>query len=199
MPLQELPFQNARPFAGWPPAVLKGPPTRRSPFGSTTIALQEPPRVPMSPVPRDCQVEVESVQRAMPLTCTPLPMLTLKLPPATRSPLGMLASAKTKPVCGLVTDPICRPVFRLDHDAPSHLAMLLQATPPALMKLPPAIRSPLGRTSSDWTGPSMPDPRGLQELPVRRATWLAGAPSMLVNQPATTRSPFGIVTAASIG
>jgi hypothetical protein len=47
--------------------------------------------------------------------------------------------------------------------------MLLAATPPAVVKEPPATRSPLGSTASADTGLFIPDPSGDHDEPFQRA------------------------------
>lgn len=66
---------------------------------------------------------------------------------------------------------ISRPVVDPEHKID---LMRLAATPPAVVKFPPAIRSPLGMTTSEYTKPcSMPVPRGDQVAPFQRAIRVA--------------------------
>jgi tripartite-type tricarboxylate transporter receptor subunit TctC len=56
-------------------------------------------------------------------------------------------------------------------------------TPPAVVKSPPATRSPFGSTASEDTPqlPFMPEPSGAHDEPSQRAMWFAETPPALVN------------------
>jgi hypothetical protein len=67
-----------------------------------------------------------------------------------------------------VTSPFI-PVPSADHDAPFHRAMRLAVTPPAVVKKPPAIRSPLGSTARAQTSLFIPVPNADHDVPFHRA------------------------------
>src|SRR4030095_2693269 len=82
---------------------------------------------------------------------------------------------------------------------PAPLAAPVVATPPASVKLPPAMTSPLGMRARSYTAmvelenivPSTPPPSGDQDAPFQRAMPRAATPPIDVNSPPTTMSPFG--------
>src|SRR5260370_38993638 len=79
-------------------------------------------------------------------------------PTLLRSRAGPLPSSKT--VNALT--PTSTPSPSADHRAPSHLAMLLTPTPPAVVKAPPAYRAgPLlsSKTASAYTDRPVPPPQ----------------------------------------
>lgn len=106
-------------------------------------------------------------------------------PPATRSPLGSVASAITS------DEPPLIPAPSADQLVPFHRAMLSAGTPPAVVKWPAATTSPFGNVARAHTGPSMPVPRGNHVVPFQCATRSAGRPPAVVNVPPATKSPFG--------
>src|SRR5262245_52448517 len=101
--------------ASTPLAVVKKPPATTSPFASDATALTS------SFKPAPSGDHDDPFQRAMLIVATP--------------PFGSLVRVLTVPLM---------PVPSCDHDAPFQRAMLFAATPPAVVKLPPATRSPFG-------------------------------------------------------
>jgi hypothetical protein len=73
------------------------------------------------------------------------------------------------------------------------MAILLALTPPAIVKAPPATKSPLGRTASALTLPSIPETMATQLEPFQRAIRFVMAPPVIVKAPPAMRSPFGMV------
>jgi hypothetical protein len=65
-----------------------------------------------------------------------------------------------------------------------------------LTKLPPTSSVPSGATARQLTTCDTPDPRADQLMPFQRAMKLAGAPSIVLKSPPTTRSPLGITARA---
>jgi hypothetical protein len=68
--------------------------------------------------------------------------------------------------------------------------------PPAVLKLPPATTSPLGREASAYTMLFVPEPSADQAVPFQLAILLAARPPARVNAPAATSSPLGNVVKA---
>src|SRR5689334_23275368 len=84
------------------------------------------------------------------------------------------------------------PLPRPDQDVPFQRAMWLAGTPPAVVNIPPATSSPLGRIVRAPTSKSVPLPRPDQVVPFQRATLLAAnPPATLAKRPPTTRPPLG--------
>jgi hypothetical protein len=83
------------------------------------------------------------------------------------------------------------PVPSAAHVLPFHRAMLLTVIPPAVVKVPPATKSPLGITVSVSTSPFIPVPSADQVLPFHRAILLTVTPPAVVNLPPATKSPVG--------
>src|SRR5580765_1109642 len=120
--------------------------------------------MPPSPLLPSCD-QAEPFQRATLPTATP--PAELKLPPTTRSPFGSTASANTVVCWGV---PLATPVPNADQALPFQRATWFTSTPPAVLKWPPAIRSPFGSTQKAYTSESTPAPSGAQALPFQRAT-----------------------------
>ncbi|HEX5054546.1 MAG TPA: hypothetical protein VFZ65_22405 [Planctomycetota bacterium] len=78
-----------------------------------------------------------------------------------------------------------------DHDVPFQRATSIAGALPAVVKSPPATRSPFGSNMSASTRPFMPAPNADHEVPFQRAMLLAVPPPAIVNEPPATRSPFG--------
>src|SRR5438477_4683180 len=77
------------------------------------------------------------------------------------------------------------------QDVPFHRAMLLAATPPAVVKVPPAISSWL-YTPRLVTRPLVPVPSARHDAPSHAAMCAAGRPPAVVNEPPTTSNgPIG--------
>jgi hypothetical protein len=79
-----------------------------------------------------------------------------------------------------------------DHVVPFQRAMFAHATPPMVVKLPPAKTSPLGWIASAPTPPLPTDPSSVHDVPFQRATLYPLAPK----SPLTTRSPAAVVAIA---
>src|SRR5262249_59248918 len=75
-------------------------------------------------------------------------------------------------------------------------AMRWAAPPPAVVKLPPAIRSPLDATARAKTLLSIPVPRADHAEPFQRAMWFAATPPAAVKSPPATTSPLGSAASA---
>src|SRR5262249_13109816 len=103
----------------------------------------------------------EPFQRAMPLTATP--PAVANLPPATRSPLGSVVSAKTNELASP------SPVPSADHCpvAGSNAAILFAATFPATVNWPAITRWP-----DIWPGPA-----GAQIVIADTVPFVPGTPS----------------------
>src|SRR5258706_5752218 len=91
------------------------------------------------------------------------------MPPTTTSPPASTDSAFTRWNDGPAT-----PAPSGLQTLPFQLAIELALTPPAVVKSPPAITSPLGRTATAFTVTGMPLPRADQVLPFQPATWVGG-------------------------
>src|SRR5262249_31105052 len=113
-----------------------------------------------------------------------------KRPPATRSPLARTARALTDGVPFPDT-----PAPRLDHAVPFQRATRLADVPPAVVNVPPATTSPLGRAASALTPPGMPEPMA-SHAPFQRAMLVTSVPPALVNVPAAMMSPLGMTSTA---
>src|SRR5688572_25455925 len=112
----------------------------------------------------------------------------VKVPPATTSPFGATASARTLEL---------KPVPSGNHATAFQRAMSSAPMPPAVVNEPAAYRSPLPSTVSALTGPSVPVPTGVHAVPLQRATYeMSDVPP--AKSPPATRSPFGSVVTASI-
>src|SRR5690606_15649935 len=123
-------------------------------------------------------------QRAMPYTkASPA---RVNQPAATRSPPGRSASALT--LMPDIEPPM--PVPSARQEAPSHCAMRLAATPPAVVKDPPATMSPFGRTSSEDTVSFIPEPKECHALPSQRAICPTWTPPASWKDPPATKSPL---------
>src|SRR5688572_30808141 len=96
------------------------------------------------------------------------PPARLNLPAATRSPFGIVVSARTPGVWGRVLV-FRRPDPSGDHDVPSQRATPLAGTPPAASIWPPMTTSPFGSVVSD-SPPDTPAPIADQFVPFQRAT-----------------------------
>jgi hypothetical protein len=107
----------------------------------------------------------------------------------TNSPLGKRSSACTGPG-GAAT---------ADHAAPFQRARPPAATPPIVVKEPPATRSPFGSTSSARTGPSSA-PSDDQAAPSQRDNdgKAPGSVGIVCAAAAATTSPFGSSTRSRI-
>src|SRR5262245_3375102 len=114
----------------------------------------------------------------------------VKRPPATISPFGRTARAVTYQGC---MNPET-PVPRADQAfvAGEYRAMLFAGTPPAVVKVPPAMMSPLGSTAIAPTGPPVPDPKADQVSVAGeyRARLSAETPPAVVKEPPAMMSPF---------
>src|SRR5688572_5773669 len=107
------------------------PAAKTSPLERTVSALETAGTPPSTD-------HVEPFQRATPDTGPPAAE-TATAPPASKSPFGATASESTAPGT---------PVPIGDHATPSQRAMLLAATPPIVVNVPPAITSPFGIVTS---------------------------------------------------
>ena len=94
----------------------------------------------------------------------------------------------------------CPLVPNADQAVPFQRATPRALTPPIWKKEPPAMRSPLGRTSSALTLPVTltPEPSGDHVTPFHRAMRTQATPPMRLKGPPTTRSPLGIQAMASM-
>ena len=81
------------------------------------------------------------------------------------------------------------PLPSVCHVAPFQRAIRLTVTPPAVVKPPPAISSPL-KTVRARTSPFIPLPSGCQLVPFQRAIRFAPTPPAVVNDPAAISSPL---------
>src|SRR5512140_2577235 len=88
------------------------------------------------------------------------------------------------------------PAPRRDQAVPFQRATLIEVTPPALVKSPPAMRSPLGITAIAHTpelfgagAPETPPPSDDQAAPSQRAMPFTVIPSAVVKFPPATRAP----------
>src|SRR5262245_54404396 len=124
------------------PALLKEPPTTTSPVDRTAAAAAVTPDAPLTPVPSWCHCEPS--HRATRLAGRP-PMV-VKSPPARSDPSGRSVSIRIDELAG----PLPEPLPKGDQVDPSQLAMFPVRAAPALVKPPPAIRSPLGMTTRAW-------------------------------------------------
>jgi hypothetical protein len=109
-----------------PPSDENRPAATMSPSGRSA-RLQIPPWDPAAN-----GTHALPVHRAMPWP-------TLNWPAANRSPFASRSREETRPPG--------RPVPIAVHVEPSHRATLLAGTPPTVVKVPPAIRSPFSMTS----------------------------------------------------
>src|SRR6185503_10303088 len=112
-----------------PPAFAKYPPATRSPFGSTAKAPTNGPKT--SDIPDPSADQLMPFQRAMRLALTP--PAVVNPPPATTSPLGVVARARTQ---SFTPEPSPEP--SADQLVPFQRAMRLALTPPAVVNEPPA-------------------------------------------------------------
>lgn len=185
---QSLPFQRAILVAvnGRPGDA---PPATRSPFVKVARAVTGP--TAPNGMPFDSADQVVPFHLAMLLAVT-LPVIA-KPPPAASSPLGSTAKASTYPLspCSENPDPSG------DHEEPFQRAMPFDNTPPAVAKIPPATRSPLGNTERASTVPFIPDPSGAHEEPSHRAIPFDIEPPAVLKEPLATISPLGSVVRAS--
>src|SRR5262245_17489642 len=111
----------------------------------------------------------------------------VNLPPATRSPFGSTARARTLEGAS----PPLMPEPSWYQLVPSQRAMQEALTPPATVKSPPTTRSPLGSVSRACTSRFVPLSITNQFVPSHRAMLLAPCPPAMVNEPPATRSPLG--------
>src|SRR5258705_1316821 len=84
------------------------------------------------------------------------------------------------------------------HAAPSHLAMLRAATPPAVVNDPPAYSAPLYTASASVTGSASlvrPLPSALHVTPSHRAMPRTESPPPVRNDPPAVRAPVNTVRA----
>src|ERR1017187_5867513 len=101
----------------------------------------------------------------------------------------MTASALIAPPSPWAPPEIPEP--KADQAWPSHLAMLVTASPPAVAKSPPTLRlRPLTASASTIIGygfgqaqPQIPDPTADQPLPSHLAMLVAATPPALMNPP----------------
>src|SRR5262245_23559120 len=140
--------------------MVKSPPATSRPVGrivrARTAAL----------VPKSRGDHAAPSHRAMKLAATP--PIVRNSPPAIKSPLERVASART----GLSLDPApAEP--RGCHCEPFHEAMLTAGWPPAVWKYPLTVRLPPGSWARPLTNPLTPEPSADQEVPSHRATELA--------------------------
>jgi hypothetical protein len=95
------------------------------------------------------------------------------------------------------------PESSADQLLPAHLAMPLAAPPPAVVKEPPAYRSPPDTasacTASAYTQLLIPEPSADQLLPSHLAMFLAGLPPAVVKLPPAYTSPPDTASAATSG
>src|SRR5439155_23985897 len=98
------------------------------------------------------------------------------------------------------------PLPRGNQLLPSHRAMLLAVTPPALVKLPPAYTSPATLTATAFTAvpvpslvPFTPLPSGYQLVPSQHAMRLALVRPMPVNKPPAYTLPLPVDSARNPG
>src|SRR5215204_3610686 len=86
------------------------------------------------------------------------------------------------------------PLPRADHVLPFHRAMWLAATPPAVVKYPPAYMSPLpamARAPTELFMPlPLPTPTADHALPFQRAMLLATTPPAVMKDPSMYTSPL---------
>ena len=75
------------------------------------------------------------------------------------------------------------PAPRADQLAPSHFAMRLALTPPAVVKAPPAYRFPPPSEARSLTQKFMPVPSADQLVPSHRATRFAATFPVVVKSP----------------
>jgi hypothetical protein len=156
-------------FLVLPPALTNLPPTNNL---SLEFMAREFTKVQASPIPAPRADQDVPFHLAIRLAVTP--PAVVKLPAAYKLPLESIARLSTLPPAPSAE---VTPVESADHDAPSHLAILLTVTPPATIKLPPAYRLPDESTSRAETALSMPVPNADHAVPFHLATLFTVVPS----------------------
>src|SRR5262245_3349066 len=163
-------------FAGTSPAVGNPPPAKSrapEPSSNTSSALTIEP---LAVIPLPNAAQLDPFHLAMRFAAAP-PAL-VKDPPAYNAgpvPSSSAASTRTSADAGATPLPTGAQL------APSHLARLLAATPPALVKFPPAYSAgpvPSSYTASAWTNvepPVIPLPSDDQLEPFHLAMRFAGS------------------------
>ncbi len=118
----------------------------------------------------------------------------------------MTASAQTAP-----PRPVSHALPIACQDVPSQRATRSARTPPAVSKLPPAMRSPFQTVSANTHGgaqslkpvpcpPSMPPPKGCHDVPSQRAMQCTLSPEAVSeNEPPAMRSPWYSVRVKMLG
>ena len=162
-------------FAATPPADVKLPPATNWPSGSTARA----DTLANDPVPTPAPSGNHSFPSQRATRVAARPPAEVKVPPATRSPFGITASAFTSP---FIPDPSG------NQAVPFHRAMCPALRPSAVVKAPAATTSPPGRTASAYTLPLVPSPMDDKAAPSHRAILLAATPPAVVKAPPATPS-----------
>src|SRR5205823_9752504 len=120
--------------------------------------------------------------KAAQLRPSPLALFVAAVPPAVvKKPAAYksLPDTASENTCGK-SSPLLIPEPKADQLLPFHLAMLVAALPPAVVKSPPAYRS-LPDTASADTNWFIPEPKADQPMPSHLAMLVAALPPAVVN------------------